>query len=93
MVITAAHCVYNSEIGSFARNAIFIPNQDANGGITDYDCTNDITGCWDLAFGTVDIAWSGNSWPNSIPVDYVSSACFKFWGFTYFATKLILTVC
>jgi hypothetical protein len=59
VIITAAHCVYDDAYKSFARNVMFIPNQDATTGAgTDLNCSNDPLGCWAPTFGVVD-----NDWP------------------------------
>lgn len=71
IIITAAHCVYDDVNKAFARNVMFIPNQDGTTGTgSDRDCTNDPLGCWVPSFGVVDTNWSTRSWPNNIPWDY-----------------------
>lgn len=71
IIITAAHCVYDDVNKAFARNVMFIPNQDGTTGAgSDRDCTNDPLGCWVPSFGVVDTNWSSRSWPNNIPWDY-----------------------
>jgi hypothetical protein len=69
LIITAAHCVYDDVNKAFARNVIFIPDQ-ANGGRTDKDCTNDPIGCWEPTYGVVDTNWTTRSWPDNAPWDY-----------------------
>ncbi|MCW8995224.1 MAG: hypothetical protein OQK77_05360, partial [Psychromonas sp.] len=47
IIITAAHCVYDDANKAFARNVLFIPNQDGTtGNGTDLNCSNDPIGCW-----------------------------------------------
>jgi len=71
VVITAAHCVYDDVNKAFARNVLFIPDQDGTTGSgTDRDCTNDPYGCWVPAFGVVDSDWSSRKWPDNIPWDH-----------------------
>ena len=71
VIITAAHCVYNDEFKQFARNVLFIPNQDQTSGAgTDSDCLNDPVGCWTASFGVVDEGWSVTTFPDNIPFDY-----------------------
>ena len=71
IIITAAHCVYDDADASFARNVIFIPNQDGTtGGSTDRDCSNDPEGCWVTDFGVVEQNWTTSVFPNNIPWDY-----------------------
>ncbi len=71
IIITAAHCVYDDADASFARNVIFIPNQDqTTGGSTDRDCSNDPEGCWVTDFGVVEQNWTTSVFPNNIPWDY-----------------------
>lgn len=71
IIITAAHCVYDDADAAFARNVIFIPNQDATTGSgTDRDCSNDPEGCWVTDFGVVEENWTTSVFPNNIPWDY-----------------------
>ncbi|HKY93249.1 MAG TPA: Ig-like domain-containing protein, partial [Nevskiaceae bacterium] len=71
IVITASHCVYDDAYKAFARNVLFIPNQDATGGSgTDLDCTNDPLGCWAPAFGVVDKNWTTRTFPDNVAWDY-----------------------
>ena len=71
IIITAAHCVYDDADGAFARNVIFIPNQDGTSGSgTDRDCSNDPVGCWATAFGVVERNWTTSVFPDNIPWDY-----------------------
>ena len=71
VLITAAHCVYNDESKTFARNVMFIPNQDqTTGSGTDGDCSNDPVGCWVADFGVVEENWTTRTFPNNIPWDY-----------------------
>lgn len=70
-LVTAAHCVYDDANKAFARNVMFIPNQDATTGAgTDLDCSNDPIGCWVPSFGVVDINWTTRTFPDNIPWDY-----------------------
>ena len=71
IIITAAHCVYDDADSAFARNVIFIPNQDGTTGAgTDRNCSNDPVGCWATAFGVVERNWTTSVFPNNIPWDY-----------------------
>ena len=71
IIITAAHCVYDDADASFARNVIFIPNQDqTSGSATDRNCSNDPLGCWAPEFGVVEQNWTTSVFPNNIPWDY-----------------------
>jgi len=69
IVLTAAHCVYDDVNKAFARNVLFIPDQDESGP-TDSNCGNDKFGCWKPKFGVVDANWASRSWPDNIPWDY-----------------------
>jgi hypothetical protein len=71
IIITAAHCVYDDANKAFARNVLFIPDQDgttASG--TDLNCSNDPIGCWAPRFGVVDVNWTTRTFPDNIPWDY-----------------------
>lgn len=71
IIITAAHCVYDDADTSFARNVLFIPNQDqTTGSGTDTNCSNDPQGCWAPEFGVVESNWTTNVFPDNIPWDY-----------------------
>jgi len=71
IILTAAHCAYDDAHGAFARNVLFIPNQDATtGSATDLNCSNDPMGCWSPSFAVVDRNWSLSVFPNNIPWDY-----------------------
>jgi len=71
IIITAAHCVFDDADSAFARNVIFIPNQDqTTGSGTDRDCSNDPEGCWVTDFGVVEENWTTSVFPNNIPWDY-----------------------
>lgn len=71
IIITAAHCVYDDQYKAFARNVIFIPNQDQTSGTgTDLDCSNDPIGCWSVGFGVVDVDWATRKFPDNIEWDY-----------------------
>ncbi len=71
VIITAAHCVFEDVSKKFARNVLFIPNQDGTTGSgTDTNCSNDPVGCWTPSFGVVDVNWTTRSFPDNIPWDY-----------------------
>lgn len=71
IIITAAHCVYDDVNKAFARNVLFIPNQDqTTGSGTDLNCSNDPIGCWVPSFGVVDDEWTSRTFPDNIPWDY-----------------------
>lgn len=71
ILVTASHCVFDDGYKAFARNVLFIPNQDATSGSgTDLDCTNDPLGCWAPAFGVVDKNWTTRSFPDNVAWDY-----------------------
>ncbi len=71
IIVTAAHCVYDDANKAFARNVLFIPNQDqTTGSGTDGDCSNDPLGCWAPSFGVVDENWTTRTFPENIPWDY-----------------------
>ncbi|TFH63955.1 MAG: hypothetical protein E4G90_09075 [Gemmatimonadales bacterium] len=71
VVLTAAHCVYDDVAKEFARSAVFIPNQDDGGAdTTDFDCSNDPSGCWILDHGVVDVDWTTRTFPDNIQWDY-----------------------
>ncbi len=71
VILTAAHCVYDDANKAFARNVLFIPNQDGTSGSgTDGDCFNDPLGCWVPAFGVVDVNWTTRSFPDNVAWDY-----------------------
>jgi|GEM_PF-747074 len=71
IIITAAHCVYDDADSSFARNVLFIPNQDQTTGAgTDSNCFNDPLGCWTPEFGVVEQNWTTSVFPSNIPWDY-----------------------
>jgi hypothetical protein len=69
IVLTAAHCVYDDVNKAFARNVLFIPDQDGSGP-TDTNCGNDKYGCWKPKAGVVDANWASRTWPDNIPWDY-----------------------
>jgi hypothetical protein len=71
VILTAAHCVYDDAYKAFARNVLFIPDQDnTSGGGTDLSCGNDPIGCWAPEFGVVDFDWTAAVFPDNIPWDY-----------------------
>lgn len=69
IILTASHCVYDDVNKAFARNVLFIPDQDESGP-TDTNCGNDKYGCWKPKAGVVDANWASRSWPDNIPWDY-----------------------
>jgi len=71
VIITAAHCAYDDANNAFARNVLFIPNQDETTGTgTDSNCDNDPLGCWTPSFSVVDTSWTTSTFPDNIPWDY-----------------------
>jgi hypothetical protein len=71
VIQTAAHCVYDDAYKAYARNVLFIPNQDGTTGAgTDTNCANDPLGCWTTWFGVVDTNWTTRTFPDNIPWDY-----------------------
>ncbi len=71
VIQTAAHCVYDDAYKAYARNVMFIPNQDGTTGAgTDLNCGNDPLGCWTTWFGVVDSNWTTRTFPDNIPWDY-----------------------
>ena len=71
VILTAAHCVYDDVYKAFARNVLFIPNQDGTTGTgTDLNCSNDPIGCWSPNVGVVDNNWTTRTFPDNIPWDY-----------------------
>jgi hypothetical protein len=71
VIITAAHCVFDDVEKVFARNVMFIPDQDhTTAGGTDLTCSNDPLGCWKPTFGVVDVSWTTRTFPANIPWDY-----------------------
>jgi hypothetical protein len=71
VIQTAAHCVYDDAYKAYARNVLFIPNQDGTIGTgTDRTCSNDPLGCWTPWFGVVDANWTTRTFPDNIPWDY-----------------------
>ena len=71
VVLTAAHCVYDDANKAFARNVMFIPNQDGTTATgTDLNCSNDPIGCWLPSFGVVDVNWTTRTFPNNAAWDY-----------------------
>ena len=64
------HCVYDDANKAFARNVLFIPNQDATTGSgTDTNCSNDPLGCWVASYGVVDRNWTTRTFPDNIEWD------------------------
>ena len=71
IILTAAHCVYDDVAKQFARNVLFIPNQDGTSGTgTDTNCGNDPIGCWAPSYGVVDANWTTRTFPNNVEWDY-----------------------
>lgn len=70
LVLTAAHCVYDDANKAFARNVLFIPDQDHSTSGSDRDCSNDPMGCWASSFGVVDGDWATRTFPDNVAWDY-----------------------
>ncbi len=71
VILTAAHCVYDDVAKMFARNALFIPNQDGTtGNATDDNCDNDPIGCFTPGHGVVDANWTTRTFPDNVEWDY-----------------------
>ena len=71
IVLTAAHCTFDQVHGEFAKNVLFIPNQDGTtGNRSNRNCDDDPLGCWVPEFGVVDQNWAGLSWPQNVQWDY-----------------------
>jgi hypothetical protein len=71
VVLTAAHCVYDDANKAFARNVMFIPDQDGTTATgTDLNCSNDPIGCWVPSFGVVDVNWTTRKFPDNAAWDY-----------------------
>jgi hypothetical protein len=71
VIQTAAHCVYDDAYKAYARNVLFIPNQDGTTGAgTDLNCGNDPLGCWTMWFGVVDARWTTSVFPANVAWDY-----------------------
>ena len=71
IILTAAHCVYDDANKAFARNVMFIPDQDGTTGTaTDRNCSNDPIGCWVASVGVVDKNWTTRTFPNNVQWDY-----------------------
>jgi len=71
LIMTASHCVYDDTNKAFARNVLFIPDQDGTTGSgTDLNCNNDPLGCWVPSFGVVDVNWTTRTFPDNVAWDY-----------------------
>lgn len=71
LVLTAAHCIYDDANKYFARNVLFIPDQDGTTGSgTDTNCGNDPIGCWEPSHGVVDVDWTTRTFPDNVEWDY-----------------------
>jgi hypothetical protein len=71
IIITASHCVYDDVNKAFARNVMFIPDQDHTTGTgTDRNCGNDPKGCWVPKVGVVDTNWTTRTFPDNVAWDY-----------------------
>lgn len=71
IVLTAAHCAYDTQLGKFASMAVFIPDQDSTTGYkSDTDCSNDLYGCWMLSFAVLPQGWTQSHFPNNVGYDY-----------------------
>lgn len=70
-ILTASHCVYDDANKAFARNVMFIPDQDTTTAAgTDRNCSNDKYGCWVPNFGVVDTNWTTRTFPDNVHWDY-----------------------
>lgn len=65
LILTAAHCVYEDGYKSFARNVLFIPDQDASGTRTDTNCDNDDLGCWAPTGAVIDTDYASRQFPDN----------------------------
>ena len=65
LILTAAHCIYEDGYKSFARNVLFIPDQDATGTGTDTNCENDRLGCWAPSGAVVDVDYTIRQFPDN----------------------------
>ena len=71
IVLTAAHCAYNDLSKEFASLAIFVPDQDGTrGSKSDFNCHNDLYGCWVLSYAVVERGWTESSFPHNVGYDY-----------------------
>jgi len=71
IIQTAAHCAYNDVLKRFASRAIFIPDQaSTRGAKSNFDCSDDLYGCWYLSFAVVAKGWAEGSFPTNVPFDY-----------------------
>lgn len=71
IVLTAAHCAYDDKLKEFASMAVFIPDQDGTlGSKSDFNCHNDVYGCWLLSFAIIERGWSSGSFPDNVGYDY-----------------------
>ena len=71
VIVTAAHCIYDDVNKAFARNVMFIPDQDGTSGTgTDRNCSNDPIGCWVPTVGVVDVNWTTRTFPANVAWDY-----------------------
>jgi hypothetical protein len=83
LILTAAHCIYEDGYKSFARNVLFIPDQDASGTRTDTNCDNDRLGCWAPSGAVVDIDYTTRQFPDNHAWDmgfYIVPATGAHWG-------------
>lgn len=63
LILTAAHCIFDSFNEMFHRNPLFIPNEKANSD-HDLNCSDDPCGCWVPTGGVVHEEWkSAGSFP------------------------------
>lgn len=71
IVLTAAHCAYDDANKAFARNVLFIPDQDGTTGAgTDTNCSNDPIGCWSPTYAVVDVDYTTLVFPDNHAWDY-----------------------
>jgi len=66
LILTASHCIYEDGYKSFARNVLFIPDQDRTTGTgTDTNCSNDPLGCWAPSGAVVDVDYTTRQFPDN----------------------------
>lgn len=71
IILMVVYCVYEDEYKGFVCNVMFILNQDQIIGLgMDYDCDNDLIGCWVLSFGVVLEEWFRVIFLFNLYVDY-----------------------
>jgi hypothetical protein len=71
IVVTAGHCLYDTDTDQFATNAMFIPYQeDSTSGGTNAVCIDDPKGCWFFDAAVVHSKYAGSEFPNNHAWDY-----------------------